>query len=166
MRVTAMPNDREALYEQRLSRYVTAMRNGQPDRVPIPPLRRRSNGQIRRLHLPGGDARLPQGVRSGDPLLPRFRLGRRVPNMVYVWTGLTQAIGLRYYGVPGIDVGADVTLPVPRARRRPGLHEARGVRRADCRSHALPLRDLAAARQRRSCAPRAGPSPTATTSRS
>ena len=29
-----------------------------------------------------------------------------VPNMVYVWTGLTQAIGLRYYGVPGIDVGA------------------------------------------------------------
>jgi hypothetical protein len=37
MRVTAMPNDREALYEQRLSRYVTAMRNGQPDRVPIRP---------------------------------------------------------------------------------------------------------------------------------
>jgi Uroporphyrinogen decarboxylase (URO-D) len=28
--------------------------------------------------------------------------------MVYVWTGLTQAIGLRYYGVPGIDVGPDV----------------------------------------------------------
>ena len=26
-----------------------------------------------------------------------------VPNMVYVWTGLTQAIGLNYYGVPGID---------------------------------------------------------------
>ena len=24
--------------------------------------------------------------------------------MVYVWTGLTQAIGLKYYGVPGIDV--------------------------------------------------------------
>ncbi len=27
-----------------------------------------------------------------------------------MWTGLTQAIGLRYYGVPGIDVGADVTF--------------------------------------------------------
>ena len=25
-------------------------------------------------------------------------------NMVYVWTGLTQAIGLRYYGIPGIDI--------------------------------------------------------------
>ncbi len=30
-----------------------------------------------------------------------------VPNMVYVWTGLTQAIGLKYYGIPGIDVPPD-----------------------------------------------------------
>ena len=28
--------------------------------------------------------------------------------MVYVWTGLTQAIGLRYYGIPGIDVTPDM----------------------------------------------------------
>jgi len=27
-----------------------------------------------------------------------------VPNMVYVWTGLAQAIGLRYYGIPGIHI--------------------------------------------------------------
>ncbi len=31
-----------------------------------------------------------------------------VGNMVYVWTGLTQAIGLEYYATPGIDVGADI----------------------------------------------------------
>ena len=31
-----------------------------------------------------------------------------VSNMVYVWTGLTQAIGLRYYGIPGIDIPADI----------------------------------------------------------
>jgi hypothetical protein len=30
-----------------------------------------------------------------------------VGNMVYVWTGLTQAIGLKYYAVPGIDVPPD-----------------------------------------------------------
>jgi hypothetical protein len=29
-----------------------------------------------------------------------------VPNMVYVWTGLAQAIGLRYYGIPGIHIPA------------------------------------------------------------
>jgi len=27
-----------------------------------------------------------------------------VPNMVYVWTGLAQAVGLRYYGIPGIGI--------------------------------------------------------------
>jgi hypothetical protein len=30
-----------------------------------------------------------------------------VSNMVYVWTGLTEAIGTTYYGVPGIDVPGD-----------------------------------------------------------
>ena len=28
--------------------------------------------------------------------------------MVYVWTGLTQAIGLKYYAIPGIDIPPDV----------------------------------------------------------
>jgi hypothetical protein len=27
--------------------------------------------------------------------------------MVYVWTGLTQALGLRYYAIPGIDISKD-----------------------------------------------------------
>jgi len=30
-----------------------------------------------------------------------------VPNMVYVWTGLAQAAGLRYYGIPGIGIPHD-----------------------------------------------------------
>ena len=32
-----MSVDREELYAQRLNRYVTAMRNGKPDRIPIRP---------------------------------------------------------------------------------------------------------------------------------
>jgi hypothetical protein len=31
-----------------------------------------------------------------------------VPNMVYVWTGLAQAMNLRYYGVPGIHFSPDM----------------------------------------------------------
>ena len=30
-----------------------------------------------------------------------------VANMVYVWTGLAQALGLKYYAIPGIDVAAN-----------------------------------------------------------
>ncbi len=32
-----MPNHLDELYTQRLNRYVTAMRNGMPDRVPVRP---------------------------------------------------------------------------------------------------------------------------------
>jgi len=31
-----------------------------------------------------------------------------VANMVYVWTGLTQALGLKYYAIPGIDLDVNV----------------------------------------------------------
>jgi hypothetical protein len=43
-----------------------------------------------------------------------------VANMVYVWTGLTHAIGLRYYGVPGVDIPADVGFQY----REPPMEEA------------------------------------------
>ncbi len=33
-----MQPDFEGLYHERLTRYVTAMRNGRPDRVPVRPL--------------------------------------------------------------------------------------------------------------------------------
>ena len=49
--------------------------------------------------------------------------------MVYVWTGLTQAIGLKYYAIPGIDIPADTGLPVPRAAGGRGVHAAGRVRR-------------------------------------
>ena len=41
--------------------------------------------------------------------------------MVYVWTGLTQAAGLTYYGVPGIDVEADVCFQYREPAERPAF---------------------------------------------
>ena len=110
MRVTAMPNDREALYEQRLSRYVTAMRNGQPDRVPIRPFA----AEVTAKYAGFTCQQVTHDYRIAFEAVLRccrdFDWDAAVPNVVYVWTGLTQAIGLRYYGVPGIDGGADVTF--------------------------------------------------------
>jgi uroporphyrinogen-III decarboxylase len=105
-----MPNDREALYEQRLSRYVTAMRNGQPDRVPIRPFA----AEVTAKYAGFTCQQVTHDYRMAFEAVIRccrdFDWDAAVPNMVYMWTGLTQAIGLRYYGVPGIDVGADVTF--------------------------------------------------------
>ena len=105
-----MPTDLNELYTQRLNRYVTAMRNGQPDRVPIRPLA----AEITAKYAGFTCQEITHDYRKAFEAVIRccrdFEWDAAVPNMVYVWTGLTQAAGLRYYGVPGIDVGPDVAF--------------------------------------------------------
>lgn len=105
-----MPTDREALYLARRHRYVTAMRLGVPDMVPVRPFAAEFTA------IPAGytcqevthDYRL-----AFDAVLQccrQYDWDAAVPNMVYVWTGLTHAAGLKYYAVPGLDIPADVAF--------------------------------------------------------
>lgn len=48
----------EQLYQERLQRYVTAMRNEKPDRIPIRLFVAEFTAQVCRLFVPGGNARL------------------------------------------------------------------------------------------------------------
>src|SRR6516225_438617 len=100
----------EELYAARLSRYVTANRNGMPDRVPLRPFA----AEITARHAGFSCQEVTHDYHKAFEAVIRccadFDWDAAVPNMVYVWTGLTQAIGLRYYGVPGIDVGPDVAF--------------------------------------------------------
>ncbi len=99
--------DLDLLYRQRLHRFVTAMRNEKADCVPIRPLLAEFCGK-----LAGYDSMQQshdfeasfQAVRDTAQALDCDAL---VSNMVYVWTGLTQAMGLKYYSIPGIDGEAD-----------------------------------------------------------
>lgn len=108
--MNAAMHDKEALYHQRFTRYITAMRNGQPDRVPIRPLA----AEITAKYAGFTCQQVTHDYRMAFEAVIRccrdFDWDAAVPNMVYVWTGLTQAIGLRYYGVPGIDVGPEVAF--------------------------------------------------------
>jgi uroporphyrinogen-III decarboxylase len=103
-----MPSDIELLYSERLNRYVTANRNGMPDRIPMRPFA----AEITAKHAGYTCQQVTHDYQKAfDAVIQCCRdydWDAVVPNMVYVWTGLTQAIGLRYYGVPGIDVGPDV----------------------------------------------------------
>jgi hypothetical protein len=74
-------------YQQRLSRYLTAMRNEKPDCVPIRPFVAEFTAKV---------AGFTNQEVSHD----------YEKAFVYVWTGLTQALTTRYYAVPGIDVPA------------------------------------------------------------
>jgi uroporphyrinogen-III decarboxylase len=103
-----MSVDREELYAQRLNRYVTTMRNGKPDRIPIRPFA----AEFTAVHAGYTCQEVTHDYNKAFEAVLRccedYNWDAVVPNMVYVWTGLAQAAGLRYYAIPGIDVGPDV----------------------------------------------------------
>jgi len=100
----AMTADLQEVYAQRLHRYVTAMRNGKPDRVPIRPFA----AEFTAAHCGMTAQQVTHDYRLAFEAVIRccrdYDWDAAVPNMVYVWTGLAQAAGLRYYAIPGIDV--------------------------------------------------------------
>lgn len=103
-----MSGDLESLYQARLKRYVTAMRNGKPDMVPLRPF----VAEFTAVHAGYTIQEVTHDYRKA------FEAARKcaadydwdavVGNMVYVWTGLVQAIGLKYYAVPGVGIPGDV----------------------------------------------------------
>ena len=97
----------ESLYQQRLTRYVTAMRNGKPDCVPIRPFVAEFTAKYAGYTCQEVTHDYEKAFAAARKCAADFDWDAVVGNMVYVWTGLTQAIGLKYYGVPGIDVPAD-----------------------------------------------------------
>lgn len=100
--------DMETLYQSRLNRYVTAMRNGKPDMIPIRPFVAEFTGVHAGYTCQELAHDYHKAFAAARKCAADFDWDAVVSNMVYVWTGLTQAIGLKYYGIPGIDVPANM----------------------------------------------------------
>lgn len=103
--VPAMP-DTEKLYRERLARYTTAMHNGVPDRAPIRPFVAEFTARYAGYTAQQVTHDYELAFAAARKCAADFDWDAVVGNMVYVWTGLTQAIGLTYYGVPGVDLPA------------------------------------------------------------
>jgi len=102
-----MPIDIEKLYAERLKRYTTAMRNGKPDRIPIRPFAAEFVATYAGMTCQDVAHDYEKAFAATRKCAAEFDWDATVGNMVYVWTGLTQAIGLRYYAIPGIDISKD-----------------------------------------------------------
>lgn len=98
----------QQLYDQRLGRYVTAMRNEKPDCVPIRPFVAEFTGKYAGYTCQEVAHDYRKAFDAALKCARDFDWDAVVPNMVYVWTGLAQAAGLRYYGIPGIGMPHDV----------------------------------------------------------
>lgn len=94
----------EQLYQERLNRYVTALRNEKPDRVPLRPFVAEFTGKYAGFTCQEVAHDYQKAFEAAQKTAKDFGWDAVVPNMVYVWTGLTQAVGLRYYGIPGIGI--------------------------------------------------------------
>jgi uroporphyrinogen-III decarboxylase len=97
----------EELYQQRLRRYLTAMRNEKPDRIPIRPFVAEFTGKYAGFTNQQITHDYNFAFEAARKCAADFDWDAVVGNMVYVWTGLTQALGTRYYATPGIEVGPD-----------------------------------------------------------
>ena len=103
-----MSQDMEQLYQRRLARYVTAMRNEKPDRVPIRPFVAEFTAKVAGMTCQEVTHDYNKAFEAVIKCAHDFDWDAMVANMVYVWTGLTQAAGLRYYAIPGIGLPPDV----------------------------------------------------------
>jgi uroporphyrinogen-III decarboxylase len=100
--------DMERRYLERLDRYTTAMRNEQPDRVPIRPFVAEFTGVYAGYTCQELAHDYENAFAAARKCAADFDWDAIVPNMLATWTGMTQAMGLKYYMTPGIDVPADV----------------------------------------------------------
>jgi len=99
-----MAKDMEQLYQQRLKRYVAAMRNEKSDMIPIRPFVAEFTAKYAGYTCQEVTHDYEKAFAAARKCAADFDWDAVVSNMVYVWTGLTEAIGLKYYGVPGISI--------------------------------------------------------------
>jgi hypothetical protein len=99
--------DMEKLYAERLNRYVTAMRNEKPDRVPIRPFVAEFTAKYCGYTSQEVSYDYEKAFAAARKCAADFDWDAVVGNMVYGWMGLVHAIGLKYYAVPGVDIPPD-----------------------------------------------------------
>ncbi len=97
----------EARYQGRLNRYVTAMRGGKPDMVPIRPFVAEFTGVYAGYTCQELAHDYQRAFAAARKCAADFDWDAVVSNMVYVWTAMTDAMGLSYYGIPGIHISAN-----------------------------------------------------------
>ncbi len=124
-----MPSEMETRYQQRLQRYVTAMRNEKPDRVPIRPFVAEFTAKYAGLTIQEVTQDYQKAFVAARKCAADFDWDAVVGNMVYLWSGLTQAIGLRYYAMPGVEIPPDTAFqymepPEDGAWMRPDEYDA------------------------------------------
>lgn len=91
-------------YQQRLDRYLTAMRRGQPDTIPIRPFVAEFTAKFAGMTSQQVTQDYEMAFEAARCCARGFDWDAIVPNMVYLWGAIPQLLGNRYYAVPGVGL--------------------------------------------------------------
>jgi hypothetical protein len=94
----------DQLYQERLARYVTAMRNEKPDMIPIRPFVAEFTAKYAGMTCQDVAVSYQKAFDAAVITARDYQWDAVVPNMVYGYMGIAMAAGLRYYGIPGIHI--------------------------------------------------------------
>ncbi len=94
----------EKLYEERLTRYYTAMRNGKPDRVPVRPFAAEVTAVYAGMSCQDVTQDYNLAFEAIIKCCKDFDWDATPANMVYVWSGFVQSAGIKYYAMPGVQI--------------------------------------------------------------
>ena len=100
-------SDKEKLYQERLTRYVKAMRNEKPDRVPVRPFAAEVTAAYAGFTCQQVVHDYRYAFEATLKCCRDFDWDATMPNMVACWTGMTKTISTTYFAVPGIEIPAD-----------------------------------------------------------
>lgn len=96
--------NQEQLYQDRLKRYTTALRNEKPDMVPIRPFAAEFICNVSGMTCQEVTQDFDKAFEATRQCCREFDWDATVANMVYVWGGIAQTVGLKYYQVPGVGL--------------------------------------------------------------
>jgi hypothetical protein len=106
--VSTMPEDKEKLYQERLKRYTTAMKNGKPDRVPLRIFAAEFANKVYGITNQEALFDYEKAFAAVRKCALDFQWDSVMTNMVAVWAGLVNQLGLDYYRFPGVQLPVDM----------------------------------------------------------
>lgn len=93
-----------SLYQQRLHRYTTTLRNGRADAIPIRPFVAEFAAKAAGMTSQQVTQDYELAFEAVRHCARQFDWDAVVPNMVYVWAVIPQLLGCRYYAIPGVGL--------------------------------------------------------------
>ncbi len=115
-----MAQDKEKLYKERMERFYAANHNEKTDMVPIRPFAAEFAGEYAGYNTQDVTHDVDKGLEAVIKMCKDFDIDAAVANMVYVWTGLTESYGTKYYGVPGVDLDVNESFQYREPRTEEG----------------------------------------------